>query len=118
MKTTGGTNRKRHARTLTIEVSQKSLRKRFTAALSSGKTWGHLVLCLLAAAIMFGMTIGWLPPFSYRIGMIPERDIVAAVAFQVEDPVETETRQRRAVAEAVCVYDHDPLAVADQLQLF
>ncbi|MBT7256977.1 MAG: hypothetical protein HN882_18400, partial [Planctomycetaceae bacterium] len=117
MKTNGGSNRKRHARTLTIEVSKKSLRKVFTTALSSGKTWGHLILCLLAAAIMWGITLGWMPPFSYRIGMIPERDIVAAVAFQVEDPVETETRQRRAVAEAVCVYDHDPHVVTDQLQL-
>ncbi|MFP6586474.1 MAG: hypothetical protein VB814_02450, partial [Pirellulaceae bacterium] len=117
MKTNGGFNKKRHARTLTIEVSNKSLRKIFTTALRNGKTWGHLVLCLLAAAIMWGITFGWMPPFSYRIGMIPERDIVAAIAFQVEDPVETETRQRRAVAEAVCVYDHDPHAVTDQLQL-
>jgi putative nucleotidyltransferase with HDIG domain len=117
MKTNGGSNKKRHARTLTIEVSKKSLRKSFTAALSSGKTWGHLILCLLAAAIMWGITFGWMPPFSYRIGMIPQRDIVAAIAFQVEDPVETETRQRRAVAEAVCVFDHDPRAVTDQLQL-
>ena len=111
-----GSNKKRH-RTLTIEVSNKSLRKKFTTALSSGKTWGRLMLCLAAAAIMWGMTLGWMPPFKYRIGMIPERDIVAAVDFQIEDPVETETRQRRAVADAVCVYDHDPHTVTDQLQL-
>ncbi|MBT7918129.1 MAG: HDIG domain-containing protein, partial [Planctomycetaceae bacterium] len=117
MKTNSGSNKKRHARTLTIEVSKKSLRKTFTAVFSRGKTWSHLILCLLAAAIMWGITFGWMPPFSYRIGMIPERDIVAAIAFQVEDPVETETRQRRAVAEAICVYDHDPRAVVDQLQL-
>jgi len=116
MKITGGSNKKRH-RTLTIEVSNKSLRKKFTTALSSGKTWGRLMLCLAAAAIMWGMTLGWMPPFKYRIGMIPERDIVAAVDFQIEDPVETETRQRRAVADAVCVYDHDPHTVTDQLQL-
>ena len=111
-----GSNKKRH-RTLTIEVSNKSLRKKFTTALSSGKTWGRLMLCLAAAAIMWGMTLGWMPPFKYRIGMIPERDIVAAIDFQIEDPVETETRQRRAVADAVCVYDHDPHTVTDQLQL-
>ena len=116
MKITGGSNKKRH-RTLTIEVSNKSLRKKFTTALSSGKTWGRLMLCLAAAAIMWGMTLGWMPPFKYRIGMIPERDIVAAIDFQIEDPVETETRQRRAVADAVCVYDHDPHTVTDQLQL-
>ena len=117
MKTNSGSNKKRHARTITIEVSDKSLRKIFTTALRSGKTWGHLMLCLLAAAIMWGITFGWMPPFSYRIGMIPERDIVAAIAFQVEDPVETKTLQRRAVAEAVCVYDHDPHTVMDQLLL-
>ena len=117
MKTNSGSNKKRQARTITIEVSDKSLRKIFTTALRSGKTWGHLMLCLLAAAIMWGITFGWMPPFSYRIGMIPERDIVAAIAFQVEDPVETKTLQRRAVAEAVCVYDHDPHTVMDQLLL-
>ena len=117
MKTNSGSNKKRHARTITIEVSDKSLRKIFTTALRSGKTWGHLMLCLLAAAIMWGITFGWMPPFSYRIGMIPERDIVAAIAFQVEDPVETKTLQRRAVAEAVCVYDHDPHTVMEQLLL-
>ena len=116
MKTNGSFNKKRQ-RTLTIEVSNKSLRKKFTTALSSGKTWGRLMLCLTAAAIMWGITLGWMPPFKYRIGMIPERDIVAAIDFQVEDPVETETRQRRAVADAVCVYDHDPHVVTDQLQL-
>ena len=116
MKTNGGSNKKRQ-RTLTIEVSNKSLRKKFTTTLRSGKSWGHLMLCLVAAAIMWGITLGWMPPFKYRIGMIPERDIVAAIDFQVEDPVETETRQRRAVADAVCVYDHDPHAVTDQLQL-
>ena len=116
MKTNGGSNKKRQ-RTLTIEVSNKSLRKKFTTALRSGKSWVRLMLCLVAAAIMWGITLGWMPPFKYRIGMIPERDIVAAIDFQVEDPVETETRQRRAVADAVCVYDHDPHAVTDQLQL-
>lgn len=116
MKTNGGSNKKRH-RTLTIEVSNKSLRKKFTTTLSSGKTWGRLMLCLSAAAIMWGITLGWMPPFKYRVGMIPERDIVAAIDFQVEDPVETETRQRRAAADAVCVYNHDPHAVTDQLQL-
>jgi len=116
MKTNGGSNKKRQ-RTLTIEVSNKSLRKKFTTALRSGKSWVRLMLCLVAAAIMWGITLGWMPPFKYRIGMIPERDIVAAIDFQVEDPVETETRQRRAVADAVCVYDHDPHAVTGQLQL-
>jgi cyclic-di-AMP phosphodiesterase PgpH len=116
MKTNVGSNKKRQ-RTLTIEVSNKSLRKKFTTTLRSGKSWGHLMLCLVAAAIMWGITLGWMPPFKYRIGMIPERDIVAAIDFQVEDPVETETRQRRAVSDAVCVYDHDPHAVTDQLQL-
>ena len=116
MKTNGGSNKKRQ-RTLTIEVSNKSLRKKFATTLRSGKSWGHLMLCLVAAAIMWGITLGWMPPFKYRIGMIPERDIVAAIDFQIEDPVETETRQRRAVAESVCVYDHDPHAVTDQLQL-
>jgi hypothetical protein len=116
MKTNGGSNKKRQ-RTLTIEVSNKSLRKKFTTALRSGKSWARLMLCLVAAAIMWGITLGWMPPFKYRIGMIPERDIVAAIDFQIEDPVETETRQRRAVAESVCVYDHDPHAVTDQLQL-
>ena len=63
---------------------------------------------------MWGITQGWTPPFQYRIGYIPERDIVAAVSFKVEDEIGTEVMQRRAVAETLCIYNNDMYQLSKQ----
>ena len=61
-----------------------------------------------------GNYTGWTPPFQYRIGYIPERDIVAAVSFKVEDEIGTEVMQRRAVAETLCIYNNDTYQLSKQ----
>ena len=49
----------------------------------------------------------WAPPFAYQIGDTPVRGIVARQRFSVEDPAETQKRQRQAEAQTLCVYQHD-----------
>ena len=84
------------------------------------RAWGHLrrrdvmgriVLVLLAAVMVCTVIHGWDPPFSYRTGYTPRRDIVATVTFQKADPVATEAARQRARIETPYVYmqDDEPL---------
>ena len=64
-------------------------------------------LCVAAALLIWLITSGWKPPFGYRAGYTPKRNIDARVAFRVPD--EELTRQRREEKRSVveCVYRHD-----------
>ena len=110
----GSSKKSRSSRTDSFQLSRRRLREVFFESLRSGKNWGHIGLCLVAALLMWGITQGWTPPFQYRIGYIPERDIVAAVSFKVEDEIGTEVMQRRAVAETLCIYANDTYQLAKQ----
>ena len=67
----------------------------------------RLGLCLLATLCMWGAMGSWAPPFAYQIGDTPTRGIVTRQRFSVEDPAETQKRQRQAEAQTLCVYQHD-----------
>lgn len=67
----------------------------------------RLGLCLLATLCMWGAMGSWAPPFAYQIGDTPARGIVTRQRFSVEDPAETQKRQRQAEAQTLCVYQHD-----------
>ena len=64
-------------------------------------------ICLLAAVCMWLITCGWRPPFGYRIGYLPDRDICASVAFSVPDPEGTERLREKKRSEVTCTYTHD-----------
>ena len=103
----GSSKKSRSNRADSFQLSNRRLREVVIEALRNGKNWGHILLSLVAALLMWGITQGWTPPFQYRIGYIPERDIVAAVPFEVEDAIGTAVQQRRAVAETLCIYNND-----------
>ncbi|MBP86487.1 MAG: metal-dependent phosphohydrolase [Planctomycetaceae bacterium] len=69
----------------------------------------RLLLCLLAAVVMWGATTGWKPPLPFASGYTPVRDIVARIDFSTvtKDGPENERRRQRAEAQTVCVYEHD-----------
>ncbi len=69
-------------------------------------------LALLAAVAMVIVIHGWDPPFSYRTGYVPQRDIVARVSFTQADQVATEAARQRARSQACYVYTHDPAPLA------
>jgi len=68
---------------------------------------GRIGLALLAAVAMCTVMHGWDPPFPYRSGFTPPRDIVAAVPFSRRDPVATETAQQQARSQVRYVYAQD-----------
>ncbi len=65
-------------------------------------------LCLIAALLMWLLTAGWKPPFGYRAGYIPLRNIDARVDFSVPDPEGTKRLRELKRSEVTCIYWHDP----------
>lgn len=45
----------------------------------------RVLLCLVAAGFLLLITRAWNPPFPYRTGFVPERDLNARIDFQVTD---------------------------------
>jgi hypothetical protein len=80
---------------------------RIVALVRRGDVLLRIGLCLTAALIMWGVTGAWAPPFSYRTGEVPPRNIVARASFRVQDEARTEARRQRARGEIVCTYQHD-----------
>ena len=56
---------------------------------------------------MWVITGGWAPPFGYRVGHLPSRDVCASVAFSVPDPEGTEKLRKQKRGEVTCTYVHD-----------
>jgi putative nucleotidyltransferase with HDIG domain len=71
----------------------------------------RLGLCLVAAIAMWILTQAWAPPFGFRTGYVPSRDIIARVDFEVPDKPETYRleQQARTSAENVYILDLGPL---------
>ncbi len=75
--------------------------------LRKGSVLLRLALCTLVAILLWGFTQGWAPPFSYRVGQIPQRDIVVQIDFQQPDSKLTEEKRDEARRLAISVYDQD-----------
>jgi hypothetical protein len=68
---------------------------------------GRIGLALLAAVAMCLVIHGWDPPFAYRTGYTPPRDIVAVVPFKRFDPVATEVARQQTQKQVRKVYAQD-----------
>ena len=88
---------------------------RLSTQIWSSITRGDVLLrvfcCVLAAIIMVIATQAWLPPFAYREGFTPVRDIVASVDFSVPNPGKVERERENARREARQVYANNPQAI-------
>jgi len=105
--TTGGHKRTRSERVAALELrpgrwerAWMSLRRRDVLA--------RIGLALLAA-ITIGVVIrAWDPPFAYRAGYVPSRNIEARVSFAHEDRQATEDEKDRARSRVLYTYVQDP----------
>lgn len=68
---------------------------------------GRIALAVLAAVCICQIIHGWEPPFAFRTGYVPPRNITATVAFQKADVVATQAARQRAKAQARYVYLQD-----------
>lgn len=80
---------------------------RFVERVRRPEVLARLGLALLAALIMWGVTGAWTPPFPYRTGMVPLRDITARLEFSKPDPDRTAAKKKQRRAAVNCVYKHD-----------
>lgn len=78
--------------------------------------WAVRILIGLSAAVaLLVVCRTWEPRFAYRTGMIPVRDIIARVNFEVENQIETEALRLQKVRE-VPVYYRNWKAPLEQLR--
>ncbi|MCG8451108.1 MAG: hypothetical protein MI725_16185, partial [Pirellulales bacterium] len=81
---------------------------RLLAQLKRGSILLRLALCALVAMASWAFTSGWDPPFPYRLGQIPVRDVVARIDFQQPDLEATNKARQKARDLTLAVYDQDP----------
>ncbi len=82
----------------------------------------QIAIALVAAVLMMIILQGWRPPYAYREGQVPDRDIVARVSFDVIDAQQTKMLRDQKRREVPCYYENrsQPIvqlrsAVRDQL---
>jgi len=102
----GSRKRKRIDRLASLELPPGQWERAWTG-LRRRDVLGRIALALLAAITVSVLIRGWEPPFPYRTGQTPLRDIVASVAFTKTDPVATQTAQQRARDQTRHVYVQD-----------
>jgi cyclic-di-AMP phosphodiesterase PgpH len=102
---------KRFERVSSLELPPGQWERAWTS-LRRRDVLGRVALALVAALITCAVIRGWDPPFEYRAGYAPPRDIVARVAFNRPDPVAKQAAEERARSQARFVYvqDAQPLA--------
>ncbi len=99
--------RTRQQRVATVELPPGTW-GRLVAQLRRGSVLLRLALCALAALVLWSFTKSWDPPFTYSLGEIPKRDIIARVDFVQPDEAATEKLRQKERELALAVYDQDP----------
>lgn len=107
---TGGQKRTRSERVAAIELPPGQW-ERAWIGLRRGDVLARIVLTLLGSAALCIAIRGWDPPFAYRVGFVPMRDIDARAAFSQDDPAATLLAQRQARSQVrfIFVQDAKPL---------
>jgi hypothetical protein len=70
--------------------------------------WIRVGLALGAALAMLLICQAWKPPFAYRTGYIPPRDMIARITFAVPDETQTRNLRERRRREAIVFYENRP----------
>ncbi len=99
------TKRTRSERVASLQLEPSSLHRWFRQILS-GKNLIQMAIAMCAAALIAVIMHGWQPSFAYREGQIPQRDIVARVAFDMVDSRQTEMLRKQKRREVLCSYEN------------
>ncbi|HEX4129002.1 MAG TPA: HDIG domain-containing protein [Pirellulales bacterium] len=98
--------RKRSSRVAALELPPGRFEQTLET-LKRGDVLLRLALCVLTAIALWAVTASWAPPFNFREGDVPNRDITARLAFKQADPLATQEAQRRAASREPVVYRQD-----------
>jgi len=109
---TGGQRRTRWERVAALELPPGQW-ERTWASLQRRDVLLRIALGVAAAVVLCGVMRGWDPPFVYRVGHAPQRDVIARVSFEAVSLAETDAARERARRHARPVYVHDPQPLGD-----
>lgn len=66
----------------------------------------RIALASAAAAFLLVACLTWRPPFAYRLGAVPSRNLVARASFEIPDPDATEAVRDQRRREIAAFYKH------------
>jgi putative nucleotidyltransferase with HDIG domain len=89
---------------------------RFMQLIRSREVLTRLLLCAIAAVITWGATRAWAPPFSFRTGFVPARDIYVRTEFKIPNPRATAELRDQRRKETPWVYENDPTPLIEMRQ--
>jgi putative nucleotidyltransferase with HDIG domain len=97
--------RTRSERVASLQLEPSELR-RYLSQLFTGRSLLLIVCCGLSLMALVVIFQGWRPPFTYRQGQVPTRDVVARVAFDVVDSQQTKLLRDQRRRETLCYYEN------------
>ena len=100
---TSSSKRAGKERLQTLGLPKSKLVKWWTENTAEG-FWQRVAVTLCAAATMLLVCRTWQPPFPYRVGDYPPRDLISRVEFQVVDQTATEAVRIQKRREALAYY--------------
>jgi putative nucleotidyltransferase with HDIG domain len=103
----GPPRRTRQQRVAAVELPPGPWKTLWTN-LQRGTVLLRLALCAIAALVLLTVMRSWDPPFSYRIGETPRRNLIAKVDFEQPDPAATNKARDEARQLAIAEYDQNP----------
>lgn len=98
-----------------MQLEPSALRRQL-AKLMTGRSALQLLIAAISVVILVIGLEGWQPPFNYREGQIPQRDIVARVAFELVDSQQTKLLRDQRRRETLCIYENRPQVIKQQLR--
>ncbi len=105
------TKRTRSERVASLQLEPSTLH-RWLRQFMTGKNLLQVAVALCAAVLIVIILRGWRPAFAYREGQIPQRDIVARVAFDMIDSGQTELLRKQKRREVLCFYENRSQPIA------
>jgi cyclic-di-AMP phosphodiesterase PgpH len=105
------TVRTRSERVASLQLEPSALRRQFTRLLTAHSLvqFGMALASLISILVIFR---AWEPPFSYREGQIPDRDIVARIPFDIVDAQQTKLLRDQRRRETLCFYENRPQPIS------
>jgi cyclic-di-AMP phosphodiesterase PgpH len=103
--------RTRSERVASLQLEPSALRRYFSQ-LIAGNSILQLTIAGLSIAVLVIIFQGWRPPFAYREGQVPSRDIVARVAFDLIDAQQTKLLRDQRRRETLCYYENRPQPIS------
>jgi len=85
----------------------------FLGSVKKTENWFRFQLLVITGVILWAVSGGWAPPFSYRARMVPQRDMNARVRFDYPDLEKTKDAKEKASRGVPCFYENDPARLED-----